>query len=157
MLRFLPLLALTAVSFLLPQTAGASAPVSGGGDFAVTSDVVTSSRNADGNTFLTIAMTTDVTGTLAGTIVTDETAVVHPNGVITIQAAETFTGTVDGIAGTLQFDTVGIADAATGAVTGRFTIVDGGGGLANLHGQGTVAGVGSAGTYTIEIAFDPEP
>ena len=157
MLRFLSILALTAMAFLLPQTAGASAPVAGGGDFVVTSDVVTSTHQDAGNTFLTIAMTTDVTGTLAGTIVTDETAVVHPNGVITIQAAETFTGTANGIAGTLQFNTVGIADAATGAFTGQFAIVDGSGGLANLHGHGTVEGVGFVGTYTIEIAFNPEP
>src|SRR3712207_2180769 len=84
MSRLLLMLALIATVLLSPAAAGATEPVSGGGNFTVTSTVVTSARVADGNTFLTILVTSTLTGTLEGTTVGEETAVVHPNGLITV-------------------------------------------------------------------------
>ena len=151
------MLALIATVLLSPAAAGATEPVPGGGGFTVTSTVVTSTRAADGNTFLTILVTSTLTGTLEGTTVGEETAVVHPNGLITVDTFETFTGTVNGSAGTAVFRVVGTADAASGALSGQFIIVDGTGGLANLRGLGTIEGVGDIGAYTVDIHFDPAP
>ena len=157
MSRLLPMLALIATVLLSPAAVGATEPVSGGGGFTVDSAVVTSTRVVDGNTFLTSLVTSTLTGTLEGTTVGEETAVVHPNGLIIADTFETFTGTVDGSAGTAVLRVVGTVDAASGALSGQFTIVEGTGGLANLRGQGTIQGVGDAGTYTADIHFEPAP
>lgn len=70
-------------------------------------------------------------------------------------ALETFTGTVDGRAGTARFWNVLEVDFVTGSFSGRFTPLGGTGDIANLHGQGGFEGTGTTGTYTLRITFAP--
>ena len=155
--QMLALIGAALLLLLAPASASKAEPVRGSGTFTVASAVVTGSRVVDGNTFLTTLVTSAYTGTLQGTGVAEEAAAVHPDGGITVQTFETFTGTVNGDMGTALFRVVGSADAATGALSGHFTIVGGTGGLANLRGQGTFQGVGTSGTYTVDTHFDPAP
>jgi Protein of unknown function (DUF3224) len=141
----------------LPTSAGAAPPADGSGTFTVSSTVVTSTRQADGNTFLTLRVTTLYGGTLQGTGLGEETVVVHPDGTLNGRTFETFTGTVGGVAGTATLRVEGTGDTTTGALRGQFTIVGGTGGLANLRGGGTFQGVGESGTYTIAYTFAPAP
>lgn len=154
-LRRLALIASVLSVLLLPANAGATEPISGGGTFTVTSTEITSTQvTDDGDVILTILVTSTLTGIMEGTTVAEERAVVHPDGLITVNTFDTFTGTVNGIAGTAVFRVVGVIDA-TGALTGQFSIFGGTGGLANLRGQGTIEGVGDVGTYAVDIHFDP--
>jgi hypothetical protein len=142
----------------LPADAGATAPISGSGTFTRTSAITTSTQvTDDGSVILTQQVTVTYTGIMDGTTAAEQRVVIHPDGVITVTTLVTFTGTVDGIAGTAVFHGVGHASAATGAFTGQFTFIDGSGGLTNLRGQGTIEGVGGAGSYTVGIHFAPAP
>src|SRR5919199_6976603 len=94
------LLALVLSVLVLPAAAGAAPPVSGSGTFTVSSALIASTRQADGNTFLTLRVTTLYSGTLQGTGVGEETVIVHPDGTLNGRTFETFTGTIGGTLGT---------------------------------------------------------
>jgi Protein of unknown function (DUF3224) len=143
------LLVLILSVLVLPAAAGAAPPVSGSGTFTVSSAVTTSTRQADGNTFLTLRVTTLYSGTLQGTGVGEETVIVHPDGTLNGSTFEAFTGTIGGTAGTAVLRVEGTGDVGTGALRGRFTILDGTGGLANVRGEGTFQAVGDSGTYSV--------
>jgi uncharacterized protein DUF3224 len=113
-------------------------------------------RTAGNLTFYTIGERDLYSGAFNGTTIGNSTlAVDSTTGSFTVHGLHTFTGTVNGIQGTLIFQIV-----ATGtfglSFLGQFTIVSGTGGLTNLHGEGTLQGIpGYAGTYTAQIHFDP--
>src|ERR687885_1175013 len=94
------LLVLVLSVLVLPAAAGAAPPVSGSGTFTVSSAIIASTRQADGNTFLSLHVTTLYSGTLQGTGVGDETMIVHPDGTLNGSTFETFTGTIGGSTGT---------------------------------------------------------
>jgi hypothetical protein len=143
------LLVLVLSVLVLPAAASAASPVNGSGTFTVSSAVTTSTRQADGNTFLTLRATTLYSGTLQGAGVGEETVIVHPDGTLSGSTFETFTGTIGGAAGTAVLRVEGTGDVGTGVLRGRFTILDGTGGLANVHGEGTFQAVGDSGTYSV--------
>ena len=143
------LLALLLSVLVLSAAAGAAPPVSGSGTFTVSSALIAPTRQADGNTFLDLRVTTLYSGTLQGTGVGEETVIVHPDGALDGSTFEAFTGTIGGAAGTAVLRVEGTGDVTTGALRGRFTILDGTGGLANVHGEGTFQAVGDSGTYSV--------
>ncbi|MDP9236749.1 MAG: DUF3224 domain-containing protein [Chloroflexota bacterium] len=124
-------------------------PASGSFQDALLANVVT--RSAGPNTIITDTLTTVLSGTFSGTSVLQERYVLRADGSFIDHAVETFTGTVNGVAGTVTE-----VDVLTGDATsfhGHFVVVSGTGGLANLHGQGTFEGstITGAGTYTGQI------
>jgi hypothetical protein len=154
----LALIAAALAVLLLPAGAGATEPISGSGSFTRTSVTVTSTTvTDDGSIIQTMLVSVTYTGFMDGTTEAEQRVVVHLDGVITVTTLVTFTGTVNGIAGTAVFRGVGHANAATGAFTGHFTFIDGTDGLTYLRGQGTIEGVGGSGAYAVNVHFDPAP
>jgi hypothetical protein len=146
-------LLLVLASIVVAPVVYATQPTEGSGDYVVTSETVTSSRAAGGNTFDTVMAHISFSGAFSGTSVTDENVTFHPNGEFTGNAIATFSGTANGIAGTIVFREVFTGNSTTGAFEGRFTITRATGELANLRGEGTFQG-GTTGTYRARLHFD---
>ena len=135
--------------------AAAGPPFAASGSFVQTSFVQSNVRSADGVTFFDFTEHDTLSGTLSGTSVIQGSCVVRASGQGVCQAVETFTGTVAGRTGTVQFRDVVSLDTTAGTSQGRFTIVSGTGDLANLRGHGTFRGLGTTGTYTGRLVFAP--
>jgi hypothetical protein len=150
------LVALVAVFAVAGVTgAAASPPISVSGSFTYTSSTFNSIRSAGGNTIIDLSATVSYTGTFTGTSTLQGTLILHPNGTANFHDVETFTGTVNGVPGTVMLNLNGRNDS-TGAVQATDTIVSATGELAGLHGVlsevGTVLGPpGPVGTYTGQI------
>jgi hypothetical protein len=131
--------AAAAVTTLAPP-AVATSPQTAAGDFLLTSSVVTSSRQADGNTIVTETNSGLFFGTFVGSFTVQLTRVIHPAGFATFHGFGTFTGVVDGSApGTANFVTQGTGAAAAPQFEAQFETTGGGtGGLSNLHAQLTL-------------------
>ncbi len=80
-----------------------------------------------------LSATVFYTGTFTGTSTLHGTLILHANGTANFQDVETFTGTVNGVAGTLTFRLQGRTDEA-GVITATDVIVSASGELAGLHG-----------------------
>jgi uncharacterized protein DUF3224 len=105
------------------------------------------------------------TGTFTGTSTVHGTLIFHSGGTgvqfppwrANFHDVEVFTGTVNGVEGTVTFDLNGSNDP-TGAFKATQTIVSATGGLAGLRGVlsqvGTIGPGGPVGTYTGQIQFD---
>jgi hypothetical protein len=137
--------------------AGATGPpLTATGSFTQVSFVPSNDRVAGGVLLFDFSEADVLTGDLSGTSVLEGSCVVRlSSGTGTCQAAETFTGTVDGHSGTAQFMNVFLVDLVTGAFSGRFTALGGTGGLINLQAQGTFEGTGATGTYSLQFTFAP--
>jgi hypothetical protein len=108
--------------------------IEGTGIFAVTSDIVISTRLADGNVITVEEITTSSTDLLSGTAVSDVTNIVHPSGAHELHGTFVFTGRVAGVgAGTLVAD-VTDQGPSPGVFSGQITIISGTGDLARLRG-----------------------
>jgi Protein of unknown function (DUF3224) len=135
----------------------ASTPTAFTATFQNTSSVVTASRQADGNTFVSQIVQVVYAGDFAGTVVEHIDVVIHPDGTLNAKGADvctcTLTGT--GLSGTIALPFSATGDAS-GAVAGRFTFADGTGGLANLRGVGTFeSSNGSSGSFSGVYHLDP--
>ena len=164
--QFRPLLlALVAVLALVGVTStSASAPTSASGTLTYTSSTFNSVRVAGGNTIIDLSARVSYTGTFNGTSTLHGSLIFHPNGSANFHDIETFTGTVNGVPGTVTFNLAGTG--RPGRTAGSFVyqatqvIVSGTGDLANLHGVLTQVGTvpdtaaGPVGTYTGNIHFD---
>jgi hypothetical protein len=150
------LLTLVAVLALVGVTGAAAAPLtSASGTFTTTSATATSARSADGNTIIDLSATLSYTGTFNGTSTLHGILIFHPNGSANFHDVEIFTGTVNGVSGTVTFNLNGSNDASL-AVHATDTIVDATGDLAGIHGvlhtvQTVLLPVGPVGTYTGQI------
>jgi len=139
--------------------AAASPPTSASGTFTYTSSTFNSVRQAGGNTIIDLSATVSYTGTFSGTSTVQGTLIFHPDGTANFHDVETFTGTVNGVPGTVTFNLAGAGSMAppAGSFEGTDVIVSGTGGLANLRGVlsevGTVPAPlpGPLGTYTGQI------
>jgi hypothetical protein len=109
-------------------------------------------RMADGNTFIIATQPFTVVGTLTGTEVLTFHEVIHPDGTVNIQSFGVFTGTVNGIPGTVLSRNVSTGD--NNSQEGHFTLFNGTDALVTLHAEGTFTFVGSAGTYSGSFHFD---
>jgi hypothetical protein len=152
-LLLVPLVALLAVAGV--TGAAASPPTSASGTFTYTSSTFNSIQEAGGNLIIDLSATVSYTGTFTGTSTLHGILILHANGRANFHDVETFTGTVNGVSGTVTFDLNGSSDPE-GAVKATATIVGATGDLAGLHGVlsevGTVPSpTGPVGTYTGQI------
>jgi len=155
-LLLVPVVVLLAVAGVTP--AGASPPTSAAGTFTYTSCVPNSIMVVGGNTVIDFTCTAAWTGTFSGTSILQGPLTIHADGSTNFHGSETFSGTVNGAAGTVRF-----TDASLGTATSfdeTSVIVSGTGGLTNLHGVLRLAGTVPPppgipfGTYTGRILPD---
>jgi hypothetical protein len=136
--------------------AAASPPISASGTLTYQSATFNSIRSAGGNTIIDLSATVAYTGTFSGTSTLHGTLILHPNGTANFHDIETFTGTVNGVSGTVTLNLNGSADAAS-VVSATDVILDASGDLAGLHGVLTETAVvldplvGPVGTYGGQI------
>jgi hypothetical protein len=149
-LLLVPFAVLLAV--IVPSSAAGSPPTPASGTVGNTSATFNSIRMAGNNLIIDLSATASYTGTFEGTSTIHGTLIVHADGSASFHDIETFTGTVNGVPGTVTFNLNGSNDS-TLAVHATATIVDASGELAGLHGVlhevGTVVlPNGPVGTYT---------
>jgi hypothetical protein len=139
--------------------AAASSPLRASGTFTYTSSSFNSARSAGGNTIIALSATVAYTGTFNGTSTVQGTLIFHADGSANFHDVETFTGTVNGVPGTVTFNLSGTGSTAPpqGSFQGTDVIISATGGLTSLHGVlsevGTVPAAlpGPEGTYTGQI------
>jgi Protein of unknown function (DUF3224) len=156
MRRLLVALALVGVLLLtaVASAGAASPPASASGTFAYTSCIPNGTRSAGGNTTLDLTCAIAYSGTLSGTSTQSGPLLIHADGSTNFHGTETFTGTVNGVPGTLTFTVASVGDATSFQET--VVIIGGTGALADLRGvlsaAGTVPGGGLPfGTYSGQI------
>jgi Protein of unknown function (DUF3224) len=156
----LVLLVLVAVLALVGVTgASASPPTSATGTLTYTSSTFNSVRIAGGNTIIDLTARVSYAGTFNGTSPLHGSLIFHPNGTANFHDVETFSGTVNGVPGTVTFELNGSSDPAL-VVSATAVIVSATGELAHLHGVLSEAAVvldkavGPVGTYNGKIHFD---
>ena len=113
--------------------AAASPPTTASGTIGNTIATFNSVRGAGGNLIIDLSATAAYTGTFSGTSTINGVLIIHPDGSANFHDVEVFTGTVNGVAGTVTFDLTGSNDSSL-AVHATATIIDADGGLAGLHG-----------------------
>lgn len=155
--RFLTVAVLASLSLVLP--AGAASAASGpSGTLTYTSTTFQSARFPGPDVIFTLTATVDYTGVLSGNSVIHGTLTFHPNGTADCHDIETFTGTVDGIPGTVTF-TLNCSSDQDLNVHGTATVIDATGQLAGLHGLLSETAkvldkaVGPVGTYVARITM----
>ena len=151
-IRRLTLLGAFAFVLAVGVPASASPPALAGGTYTYTDSYFESFRTAGSNVIIEVVASVEYTGTLIGTSIVRGTIVVHADGSANFRNVEEFTGTVNGVPGTLTLHIAGSNDA-TLDVRATSTIVDASGSLTGLHGRLALAGSvrfpqGPFGTYS---------
>jgi Protein of unknown function (DUF3224) len=147
---------LVAVAIAVAATsASASPPTGASGTYAYTSSSFESIRTAGGNTIIELVATVQYTGTFTGTSVVHGKLIVHPDGSANFHDVEVFTGTVNGVPGTVTLNLSGSNDSSLN-VKAKSTILSATGALAGLRGVLSLAGTvhipeGPVGTYGGQI------
>jgi hypothetical protein len=143
--------AVAAAAAAAPGAATPPAPVTG--TFAVVAATPTSSRTADGNTFLTLTRTAAISGTFTGTSTDNVRLVMHSNGTTSVKGEGTCACTIGGLTGTFdyRFEASGIFP---GQLSGQFMVGHGTGGLEGLHAEGTFAGTFFVAALDGQFHFD---
>jgi hypothetical protein len=145
-------------SLASPVAAGVAAADAVGGTLTYTSSTFLGARVSGGNTIIELTATVEYTGTFSGTSVLHGTLTFHPNGRANFHDIETFTGTVNGRAGSVTFALNGSSDPELN-VKAVATIIDATGELAGIKGNLAETAVvidkavGPVGTYTGRITF----
>jgi hypothetical protein len=155
---------LAAVALGAAPGAATSPPSEVSGTFTTTSATFNNMRTVGGNTIIDLSATVAYTGTFTGTSTVNGILIFHSDGTgaqvppwrANFHDVEIFTGTVNGVPGTVTYTLNGGNDP-TGAYKATDTIVSATGDLAGLHGVlrqvGTVGPNGPVGTYTGKIQF----
>jgi hypothetical protein len=142
----------------------ASPPTSTSGTLTTTSASFENIRVEGNNTIIELSSTVVYMGTFNGTSTVHGTLIFHAGGTgqqfppwrANFHDVEVFTGTVNGVEGTVTFNLNGSNDP-TGAFKATQTIVSATGDLAGLRGvlrqEGTIGPSGLVGTYTGQIHF----
>jgi hypothetical protein len=151
------------LAFASITAAAASPPTPASGTFTYLAATFNSARSAGGNTIIDLSATVSYTGTFTGTSTVHGILIFHSGRVgpqfppwrANFHDVETFTGTVNGVPGTVTFNLNGSSDP-TGTLKATDTIVSATGDLAGLHGVLSLAGTvpnpnGPVGTYTGQI------
>ena len=147
---------LLVVASLAWAPGASAAPLQASGTLTYTSSTFNSVRTVGGTTIIDLSATVTYTGTLTGTSTLHGQLIFHPNGRANFHDVETFTGTVNGVPGTVTFNLKGSSDPGL-VVKASATVVDATGELAGLHGvlfQSAVVldtAVGPVGTYTGQL------
>jgi len=159
------LIALLLLIVLAGKGFAASPPTSASGTLTTTSASFDSVQVEGGNTIIELTSTVFYTGTFTGTSTVHGTLIFHSGGTgeqfppwrANFHDVEVFTGTVNGVEGTVTFDLNGSNDP-TAAFKATHTIVSATGDVAELRGVlnqvGTIGPGGPVGTYTGQIQFD---
>ena len=137
------------------STAGgapASPPATVSGSYVYTDSWFESFRSAGGNAIIELHATVEYTGTFTGTSTVHGVLIAHADGSANFHDVEVFTGTVNGVPGTVTLNLAGSNDAGLN-VKATSTIVSATGALAGLHGTLRLAGTvripqGPVGTYS---------
>jgi hypothetical protein len=153
--------ALLIATFAVALPAAASPPQDVSGAFTVVSVIPTSIREAGNNCIIEADVTFAFTGGIDGAFSSLPLRIVHhgpcdPLGPApeNFQGDGTFAGTVNGVAGSFDFNFRGKVDAA-GNAEAKLTVRQGSGGLEELHGAITLTGItGVGGTYEGRVHFD---
>ena len=153
-LPLVPLVVLLAVAGV--TVAAASPRTSATGSFSYKTFTPSSVRLVDGTTIIDYMLTSVWTGTFSGTSIAQGTLIIRADGSTFNRGCDTFTGTVNGVPGTVTLMEIGPGDSTSFHSTD--VIVSGSGDLANLHGVltalGTVTPTGlPTATYTGRIHF----
>ena len=125
-LRGLLVLLTVLVAMVAAGGAAASPPSTASGTIANTTATFNSVRSAGGNLIIDLSATAAYTGTFSGTSTLHGVLIIHPDGSANFHDVEVFTGTVNGVAGTVTFDLNGRNDSSL-AVHETRTIIDAGG------------------------------
>ena len=145
-----------AISAAAVTSAFASPPQAASGNVTYLSSSFNSIRVAGGNLIIDLSADVSYTGTFTGTSTVHGTLILHPDGTANAHDVEVFTGTVNGVPGTVTFNLNVQADP-TLAVSGTDVITSATGGLTGLHGVLTMKAqvydklVGPIGTYAGQI------
>lgn len=151
--RFLPLLPIAVLLGTGSTTAAASPPTPAQGTFTYLASTFDGVRVEGGNTIIdNLGATVSYTGTFSGTSTLHGKLVLHADGTANFHDIETFTGTVDGISGTVTLSLEG-ATHPNGVVEATDTVLRATGALADLHGVLDLVGTvpnpsGPVGTYS---------
>jgi uncharacterized protein DUF3224 len=120
------------------------------GNFVSTSTTIHSVMEDKFNEVIDLSSTVTYTGTLERKSALQGTLTVHRDGSANFRGIETFTGSVNGMPGTLTFEVVGSSDLYQ-TIQLTSTITSGTGGLANAHGVLSMTGIikdnGPVGSY----------
>jgi hypothetical protein len=151
-IRRLTLLGVVGFVLAVGAPATASPPALVSGTYTYTDSYFESFRTAGGNVIIGVVASVEYTGTLTGTSIVRGTIIVHPDGSANFHNVEEFTGTVNGVAGTLTLRIAGSNDAMLD-VRAKSTIVDSSDELTGVHGTLALAGSvrfpeGPFGTYS---------
>ena len=144
------------VASLASAPGASAAPLQASGTFTYTSSTIHSVRTVGGTTIIDLSATVTYTGTLTGTSTLNGQLIFHSNGRANFHDVETFTGTVNGVPGTVTFNLKGSSDPGL-IVKASATVVDATGELAGLHGvlfESAIVldtAVGPVGTYTGQL------
>jgi hypothetical protein len=151
--------ALATVALVAAPGAVASPPTAASGTFTYLSSTFNSVRSDGGNLIVDLSATVSYTGTFSGTSTVEGTLIIHADGSANFHDLETFTGTVNGVSGTVTFDLTGGNGPGFTDFHATDTVISASGGLAGLHGVLNWEGVtlqmpnGPFGTYTGQIQF----
>ena len=158
-LRHVIAASVAAVSLALAAgAADAAPPLSGSGTLSYQGAIFNGMRQAGGNTIIDLTDTVVYTGMFTGTSTLSGRLTLHPDGTANFHDVETFTGTVNGIAGTATFVLDGQGQGPI--VSATAAIVSATGGLAGLHGvlheNAVVLDplIGPVGTYDAQVGLD---
>ena len=149
--------ALVAILAVAAPGAVASPPTAASGSFTYLSSTFNSLRPAGGNAIIDLSATVSYTGTFSGTSTVEGTLIFHANGSANFHDIETFTGTVNGVSGTVTFDLTGRNGPGFTDFHATATIISASGDLAGLHGVLNWEGVtlvmpdGPRGSYSGQI------
>ena len=143
------LLAILALPLLSISFAHATTPTTVTGTFTA-SFTVLSITSSDGNTILTVTEIATLSGFLTGTRTAQGSEVIHPDGTFNAHDTGIFTGTANGVAGTLVITGESNGIGGTGFTTG----------LSGVHAQGpfqfTATGpTTTTGTYSVQFHANP--
>ena len=153
---FSVLLAIAVLTLIAMRSIGlAASPITeASGTFVATSTTIYSDADDKLNEVIALSSTITYTGTLEGTSTLQGILTVHHDGSGNFQGVETFTGSVNGIPGTLTFNVTGTSDLYQ-AIQLTNTITSGTAPLASLHGELSKIGIikdnGPVGTYSGRI------
>jgi hypothetical protein len=147
---WLPLLIVPALLFLAPLASAPShvSPKSTPAIGFVNNGLAATTNTIVGNGYTTYVYTLTQTenGTNDGSFIGPGSETVYSDGFWTSQGTATFTGTIDGVAGTatITYQSQGVGNNGEGS----FTIAHGTGALAGVHEQGKDSFGGPGETYT---------
>ena len=155
--RFLLFIPLWVALGLACAAAAAGSPASSAsGTFAYLSATFNGVHVDGGNTMVDdLTATVSYTGTFSGTSTVQGMLILHADGTANFHDLETFTGTVNGVPGTVTFRLAGTTNR-DGVVNATDAIVSATGALADLHGALSLVGTvpnpnGPVGTYSGEF------